>query len=75
MHHHYILPHTDRNYGNIFSIWDRVFGTSIKVDNVNELTYGLDTHMAKKEISDIKTMLFIPFGKYRPPTGSKFGDR
>ena len=31
--------------------------------------------MAKKEISDIKTMLFIPFGKYRPPTGSKFGDR
>ena len=22
-HHHYKLPHTDSNYGNIFSIWDR----------------------------------------------------
>ena len=75
VHHHYILPHTDRNYGNIFSIWDRIFKTSIVVNNINELTYGLDTHMKTKEISNIKTMLFIPFGKYRPPIGSKFGDR
>src|SRR5690606_2336888 len=27
VHHHYQLPYTDSNYGNIFSIWDRLFGT------------------------------------------------
>ena len=27
IHHHYRLPYTDANYGNIFSIWDRMFGT------------------------------------------------
>lgn len=24
VHHHYKLPYTDSNYGNIFSIWDRI---------------------------------------------------
>ena len=73
VHHHFELPHTDSNYGNIFSIWDRIFGTSIKVDDLDDLKYGLDTHMNKKETSNIKTMLLIPFGEYRPPVGSKFG--
>ncbi|HRG29338.1 MAG TPA: sterol desaturase family protein, partial [Chitinophagales bacterium] len=27
VHHHYVQPYTDSNYGNIFSIWDRIFGT------------------------------------------------
>ena len=27
VHHHFELPYTDSNYGNIFSIWDRLFGT------------------------------------------------
>jgi sterol desaturase/sphingolipid hydroxylase (fatty acid hydroxylase superfamily) len=27
VHHHYKLPYTDSNYGNIFSVWDRLFGT------------------------------------------------
>jgi len=27
VHHHYVLPYTDSNYGNIFSVWDRLFGT------------------------------------------------
>ncbi|GIS00508.1 MAG: hypothetical protein CM15mP102_13280 [Flavobacteriales bacterium] len=25
VHHHFELPYTDSNYGNIFSIWDRLF--------------------------------------------------
>jgi len=72
IHHHYVLPYTDRNYGNIFSIWDRLLGTSITVNKMSDLIYGLDTHMKEKETSNIKTMLLIPFQKYRPPTGSKF---
>lgn len=27
VHHHYQMPYTDSNYGDIFSIWDRIFGT------------------------------------------------
>ena len=72
IHHHYILPHTDRNYGNIFSLWDHLFNTSITIKNMDELTYGLDTHMDQKETSNIKSMMKIPFKAYRKPVGSKF---
>ncbi|PIH02801.1 hypothetical protein CS542_03340 [Pedobacter sp. IW39] len=27
VHHHFELPYTDCNYGDVFSIWDRLFGT------------------------------------------------
>ncbi len=65
VHHHYRQPYSDTNYGNIFSIWDRVFGTYAVVDN-EKLVYGVDTHMKKDEISDIGYLLKIPFLPYRP---------
>ena len=65
IHHHYRQPYSDTNYGNIFSFWDRLFGTYISVDN-KKLYYGVDTYMAPEETSDIWTMLKIPFKKYRP---------
>lgn len=74
VHHHYVLPYTDTNYGNIFSIWDRIFGTYSYKD-VDTLTYGIDTHMDPKENDDLKNLLEIPFQKYRPPTGAKFSDK
>ena len=40
-HHHFERPWTDTNYGNIFSIWDRIFGTMV-VDNPKHIKYGLD---------------------------------
>lgn len=66
IHHHYQLPLTDTNYGNIFSFWDRFFGTysSVKED---ELVYGVDTHMKPDENSKVGNLLRIPFQKYRPP--------
>ncbi len=73
VHHHNTQPLTDTNYGNIFSIWDRVFRTFAKVDNLNELTYGIDTHMAAKENDNLKNLMAIPFQPYRVPKGSKFG--
>ena len=66
VHHHYRQPYSDKNYGNIFSIWDRIFGTFAKVDN-RKLRYGVDTHMDVKEAQNIGTLLKIPFQKYRPP--------
>jgi len=73
-HHHYLQPLTDSNYGNIFSIWDHLFRTANSVKSMDELTYGIDTHMAPKENSNIKNLLLIPFQKYRPAIGSKFND-
>ncbi len=40
-HHHDELPWTDTNYGNIFSFWDRLFGTLV-VDDPRKVNFGLD---------------------------------
>lgn len=74
VHHHYTQPLTDTNYGNIFSFWDRLFGTFAQVDDTTELIYGIDTHMEPDENTKMVSLLKIPFEPYRPPTGSKFGE-
>lgn len=66
IHHHYRQPYTDTNYGNIFSVWDRIFGTFAKVDQ-EDLVYGVDTHMDPQENNRIGNLLKIPFLKYRTP--------
>lgn len=60
VHHHFEMPYTDTNYGNIFSIWDRLFGTFSTLDR-DKLRYGVDTHLEQEFVSDIPTMLKIPF--------------
>ncbi len=64
VHHHYRLPYTDTNYGNIFSVWDRLFGTFAVADN-SKLKYGLDTYMEKEASDHLWTILKLPFMKYR----------
>ncbi|GAA4774656.1 sterol desaturase family protein [Flavobacterium hankyongi] len=66
IHHHYKLPYTDSNYGNIFSIWDRLFGTFMVMPR-EELIYGVDTHMKEEENNKLSNLLAIPFQKYRAP--------
>lgn len=66
VHHHYRQPYSDTNYGNIFSFWDRIFGTYVKVDNT-KLRYGVDTYMDAAETSHIATLLKTPFVGYREP--------
>ena len=67
VHHHYMLPYTDSNYGNIFSIWDRIFGTYLKFDR-EFIVYGVDTFPDEVENGSIKGLLKQPFHKYRKPT-------
>ena len=74
VHHHYTQPLTDTNYGNIFAIWDRIFGTYAYVEDPKSLKYGIDTHMDPEENDRIGNLLKIPFQEYRPPIGSKFDD-
>jgi sterol desaturase/sphingolipid hydroxylase (fatty acid hydroxylase superfamily) len=40
-HHHDEAPWTDSNYGNMFSLWDRIFGTMVDGD-VKSIAYGVD---------------------------------
>ena len=66
VHHHYVLPYTDSNYGNIFSVWDRIFGTFSTLDREN-IIYGIDTHMKPEENNRLGNLLKIPFQKKRLP--------
>ncbi|MEO1010930.1 MAG: sterol desaturase family protein [Bacteroidota bacterium] len=67
VHHHYQLPYTDSNYGNIFSIWDRMFGTFMKMD-ANTIVYGVDTFPDEVENASLTGLLKQPFHRYRKPT-------
>jgi len=67
VHHHYVLPYTDSNYGNIFSIWDRLLGTYMKLDR-DKLIYGVDVFPNEEENGNIWSLLKQPFQKYQKPT-------
>ena len=58
-HHHYKRPWTDTNFGNIFSIWDRIFGTFV-YDDPKKIHYGLDVLDETKD-EDIRYQFKIPF--------------
>jgi sterol desaturase/sphingolipid hydroxylase (fatty acid hydroxylase superfamily) len=64
VHHHFKRPLTDTNYGNIFAIWDRIFGTFASVlSPKKDLVYGIDAHMDEKESQQTLNLLAIPFKK------------
>jgi len=67
VHHHYVLPYTDSNYGNIFSIWDRILGTYKELEK-NKLVYGVDVFPDEIENGRIWSLLKQPFQKYQKPT-------
>jgi len=69
VHHHYVLPLSNTNYGNIFPYWDRLFGTYAAEEGRN-LVYGLDTHPDPHEHAHIGGILKVPFQKYRTPVGA-----
>jgi sterol desaturase/sphingolipid hydroxylase (fatty acid hydroxylase superfamily) len=60
-HHHFERPWTNSNYGNIFSLWDRIFGTFV-YDDLKKIKYGLDV-LDEKLDQDIVYQLKIPFDK------------
>jgi len=58
VHHHETLPYTDANYGNLFSLWDRLFGTYMTLDS-SEIVYGLDVFDKREE--NLSDLLGLPF--------------
>ncbi|MEY4903138.1 MAG: hypothetical protein RLZZ292_953 [Bacteroidota bacterium] len=65
VHHHYQLPFTNTNYGDVLSIWDRMFGTFSRLD-IEDLVFGVDTHMDRSENAHIVPLIKMPFTPYRP---------
>ncbi|MGN6616488.1 MAG: sterol desaturase family protein [Ilyomonas sp.] len=67
VHHHFMQPETDSNYSNIFSLWDRVFGT-YRYKPPEQLKYGLDI-LGDKNCNDLGEQLKLPFSKYPKQAG------
>jgi sterol desaturase/sphingolipid hydroxylase (fatty acid hydroxylase superfamily) len=60
VHHHHEQPLTDRNFGNIFSIWDRLFGPYAAAPK-ESLVYGIDSHPDAAEASSVRSLFLMPF--------------
>lgn len=58
-HHHFERPWTDTNFGNIFSIWDRMFGTLV-LDDTSKIRYGVDV-LADSKSNDLMYQMKVPF--------------
>lgn len=61
VHHHYMRPYTDSNYGNIFSLWDHLFGTFL-TKKPDDIKYGVDVLKGQDDES-IPGQLILPFKK------------
>jgi sterol desaturase/sphingolipid hydroxylase (fatty acid hydroxylase superfamily) len=62
VHHHYRLPYTDCNYGDVLSIWDRLFGTFEELGR-EDTHFGIDTHMDENVNGNFLNVVKIPFQK------------
>lgn len=60
VHHHYVLPYTDKNFGGVLSIWDRLFGTFAELE-AGECVFGLDTHMEAEPCARFGSLIGMPF--------------
>lgn len=62
VHHHWKQPYTDSNYGAVFSVWDRVFGTFRFLD-AKSIQYGIDRDYPQEKDEDLLNLLKSPFQK------------
>jgi sterol desaturase/sphingolipid hydroxylase (fatty acid hydroxylase superfamily) len=62
IHHSNAPAHFDKNFGFIFSIWDRFFRTIYIPTNREDLKFGL-SELENKEFGSIFSLYFLPFKK------------
>lgn len=60
VHHHWVQPYTDSNYGAVLSIWDRLFGTYRQLAPL-EIRYGLDRYYPNEQDENFWQLLKSPF--------------
>ncbi|MBK6978339.1 MAG: sterol desaturase family protein [Cytophagaceae bacterium] len=66
VHHHEKQPYTDSNFGDLFSIWDRAFGTFQFLPK-EKVIFGLDVEIFKENPQTLrfKELIKLPFGKQK----------
>ena len=64
VHHSNEQVETDTNYGNIFSVWDRLFRTFTITDRARHVIYGLQEADAA-EARSLTALLMLPFHRER----------
>ena len=62
VHHSAYRPETDSNFANVFSVWDRLFGTFRYPDDVRRLQFGLDEFPRHRSFT-LWQMLKMPFSR------------
>ena len=62
VHHSREQIETDTNYSNIFSVWDRIFGTYTSTIDFQRLRYGLDGFDDRRKQTMI-ALLRTPFAR------------
>jgi sterol desaturase/sphingolipid hydroxylase (fatty acid hydroxylase superfamily) len=62
VHHHRFRPYTDSNYGDVFSIWDRLFGTFANLA-AEDTDFGLDTHASPLGDDGYRRAMAMPFDR------------
>lgn len=65
VHHHWQQPYTDSNYGAVLAVWDRLFGTFLKLDH-SQIRYGLDRYYPNEHDENLMLLLRKPFQKSDP---------
>jgi len=60
VHHSRLREQTDTNYGNLFSFWDRLFGTFTPSREGTSISYGLDG-FADPALQTTAALLALPF--------------
>jgi sterol desaturase/sphingolipid hydroxylase (fatty acid hydroxylase superfamily) len=66
VHHSRVQAETDSNYGNLFTIHDRLFGTFVPTERASSVTYGLDD-APPSETASLGALLTLPWR--RPSVG------
>jgi sterol desaturase/sphingolipid hydroxylase (fatty acid hydroxylase superfamily) len=61
VHHSAYQPETDSHYGCVFSLWDRLFGTTRKT-NVEAIRFGLEKYRGPND-QTLGKLLKMPFGE------------
>ena len=72
-HHHREMPWTDKNFGNMLSIWDRLFGTFVYGERKN-IVFGVDRADLLDDQS-FTALLGLPFSSKITPIPKKSDDQ
>jgi hypothetical protein len=60
VHHSRTSTETNTNYGNLFSVWDRLFGTFTPSHEGTTIVYGL-AGLDRPELQTMRALLALPF--------------